>query len=79
MTHAAVSEHGDDARPCLQRCKNGGLKGTAAFSDYAHSFTAAIQAGFPHVRLQADPFPTVKPRWGHLKKSLVSYRRKMDM
>ena len=48
---------------------------TAAFSAYAHSCTEAITAVFPHARFQADPCHTVKNSWGHLKKSLLSYRR----
>jgi transposase len=48
---------------------------TAAFSDYSQSFTEAIKAVYPQVRFQADHFHTVKNIWGHLKKSLLSYRR----
>jgi transposase-like protein len=48
---------------------------TAAFSDDSHRFTEAIKAVYPHARLQADHFHTVKTIWGHLKKSLLSYRR----
>jgi hypothetical protein len=77
MTHEAASENGDDARQFLQRLKDRGLKVTAAFSDYSHSFTEAIKAVFPHARFQADHFHTVKNIWGHLKKSLLSYRRKI--
>jgi Transposase len=50
---------------------------TAAFSDYSQSFTEAIKAVYPHARFQADHFHTVKNIWGHLKKSLLSYRRKV--
>ncbi len=75
ITHEAASENGDDARQCLQRLKDRGLKVTAAFSDYSQSFTEAIKAVFPHARFQADHFHTVKNIWGHLKKSLLSYRR----
>ena len=50
---------------------------TAAFLDYSQSFTEAIKAVFPHARFQADHFHTVKNIWGHLKKSLLSYRRKI--
>ena len=50
---------------------------TAAFSDDSQSFTEAIKAVFPHARFQADHFHTVKNIWGHLKKSLLSYRRKV--
>jgi Transposase len=77
MTHEAVSENGDDARQFLQRVKDRGLKVTAAFSDYSQSFTEAIKAAYPHARLQADHFHTVKNIWGHLKKSLLSYRRQI--
>jgi hypothetical protein len=44
MTHEAASEHGDDARQCLQRFKDRGLKVTAAFADDSQSFTEAIKA-----------------------------------
>jgi hypothetical protein len=37
--------------------------------------TEAIKAVYPHARLQADHCQTVKHIWGHLKKSLLSYRR----
>src|SRR6266568_1943578 len=77
ITHEAASENGDDARQFLQRCKDLGLNVTAAFSDYSQSFTEAITAVWPHVRFQADHFHTVKNIWGHLKKSLLSYRRKV--
>src|SRR6266705_1513003 len=77
MTHEAASEHGDDARQFLQRCKALGLHGTAAFSDDSQSCTAAIKAVYPQARLQADHFHTVKHIWGHLKKSLLSSRRKV--
>jgi hypothetical protein len=77
MTHEAASENGDDARQFLQRLKDLGLKVTAAFSDYSQSFTEAIKAVYPHARLQADHFHTVKNVWGHLKKSLLSYRRQV--
>jgi transposase len=50
---------------------------TAAFSDYSQSFTEAIKAVFPHARFQADHFHTVKNIWGHLKKALLAYRRKI--
>src|SRR5262249_49287968 len=75
MTHEVASENGDDARQFLQRLKDRGLKVTAAFSDYSPSFTEAIKAVFPHARFQADHCHTVKNIWGHLKKSLLSYRR----
>src|SRR5499427_2694659 len=75
ITHEAASENGDEAKQFLQRLKDRGLKVTAAFSDYSQSFTAAIKAVYPHARLQADHFHTVKNIWGHLKKSLLSYRR----
>jgi hypothetical protein len=77
ITHEATSENGEDARQFLQRCKDLGLNVTAAFSDYSHSCTEAITAVWPHARLQADHFHTVKHMWGHLKKSLVSSRRKL--
>jgi len=54
-----------------------GLNVTAAFSDYSQSFTEAIKAVYPHARFQADHFHTVKNIWGHLKKSLLSYRRQI--
>src|SRR5215467_14513356 len=74
ITHEAASENGDDARQFLQRCKDLGLKVTAAFSDYSQSFTEAIKAVYPQARFQADHFHTVKNIWGHLKKSLLSYQ-----
>ncbi len=77
ITHEAASENGEDARQFLQRCKDLGLNITAAFSDYSQSFTEAIKAVFPHARFQADHFHTVKYIWGHLKKSLLSYHRKV--
>src|SRR5215467_2553538 len=77
ITHEVAAENGDDARQFLQRLKDHGLKVTAAFSDYSQSFTEAIKAVFPHARFQADHFHTVKNIWGHLKKSLLSYRRKI--
>ena len=77
MTHEAASENGEDARKFLQQVKDHGLNVTAAFSDYSHSFTEAIKAVWPHARFQADHFHTVKNIWGHLKKSLLSYRRKV--
>src|SRR5437879_3479944 len=76
MTHEVASENGEDARQFLQHVKDLGLHVTAAFSDYSQSFTEAIKAVFPHARLQADHFHMVKNIWGHLKKSLLSYRRK---
>jgi hypothetical protein len=77
MTHEAASENGDEARQFLQQLKDRGLKVTAAFSDYSQSFPEAIKAVFPHARFQADHFHTVKNVWGHLKKSLLSYRRQI--
>jgi Transposase len=77
MTHEAASENGDEARQFLQRVKDCGLKVTAAFSDYSQSFTEAIKAVYPQARFQADHFHTVKNIWGHLKKALLSYRRKI--
>jgi Transposase len=75
MTHEAASENGDDAKQFLQQLKDLGLKVTAAFSDDSQSFTEAIKAVYPQARVQADHFHTVKNIWGHLKKSLLSYRR----
>jgi transposase len=77
ITHEAASENGDDAKQFLQRCKDLGLNVTATFSDYSQSFTEAITAVWPHVRFQADPCHTVKNIGGHLKKALLSYRRKV--
>jgi transposase len=77
MTHEVESEHGEDARKFLARLKALGLHVTAAWSDYSQSFTEAIKSVYPHARLQADHFHTVKHIWGHLKKSLLSYRRKI--
>ena len=77
ITHEAASENGEDARQFLQQLKDLGLNVTAAFSDYSQSFTEAIKAVYPHARFQADHFHTVKNIWGHLKKSLLSYRRKI--
>jgi hypothetical protein len=77
ITHEAASENGEDARQFLQRCKDLGLQVTAAFSDYSQSFTEAIKAVYPHARFQADHFHTVKNIWGHLKKSLLAYRRQI--
>jgi hypothetical protein len=77
IAHEAASENGEDARQFLQRCEDLGLNVTAAFSDYSQSFTEAITAVWPHVRFQADHFHTVKNIWGHLKKSLLSYRRQV--
>ena len=77
ITHEAASENGAEARQLLQRCKDLGLNVTAAFSDYSQSFTEAITAVWPHARFQADHFHTVKNIWGHLKKSLLSYRRQL--
>jgi hypothetical protein len=77
ITHETVSENGEDARQFLQHVKDLGLHVTAAFSDDSQSFTEAIKAVFPHARFQADHFHTVKNIWGHLKKSLLSYRRKV--
>jgi hypothetical protein len=75
ITHEAASENGDDARQFLQHVKDLSLNVTAAFSDYSQSFTEAIKAIWPRARFQADHFHTVKNIWGHLKKSLLSYRR----
>jgi hypothetical protein len=77
ITHEAESENGEDASQFLQKLKALGLNVTAAFSDYSQSFTEAIKAVYPHARFQADHFHTVKNIWGHLKKSLLSYRRQI--
>jgi Transposase len=77
ITHEAASENGEDAKKFLQQVKDLGLNVTAAFSDYSPSFTEAIKAVWPQARFQADHFHTVKNIWGHLKKSLLSYRRKI--
>jgi len=77
ITHEAASEHGEEARPCLQRGTDLGLQVTAAFSDASQSFTEAIKAVYPHARFQADHCHTVKHIWGHLKKSLLSSRRQI--
>jgi hypothetical protein len=77
MTHEAASENGEDAKQFLQRFKARGLKVTAAFSDDSQSFTEAIKAVYPSARFQADHFHTVKNVWGHLKKSLLAYRRQV--
>ena len=77
ITHEAASEHGEDARKLLHHIKDLGLNVTAAFSDDSPSFTEASKAVWPHARFQADHFHTVKPIWGHLKKALLSYRRKV--
>ena len=77
ITHEVASEHGEDARQFLQQVKDLGLNVTAAFSDDSQSFTEAITAVYPHARFQADHFHTVKNIWGHLKKSLLSYRRQI--
>jgi hypothetical protein len=37
----------------------------------------AIKAVYPHARFQADHFHTVQNIWGHLKKSLLSYRKQI--
>ena len=67
ITHEAASENGEDARQFLQRCKDLGLKVTAACSDYSQSCTEAIKAVYPRARLQADHCHTVKHIWGPLK------------
>jgi hypothetical protein len=75
ITQEATAENGEDARQFLQRCQDLGLKGTAACSDSSQSFTEAIKAVYPQARFQADHVQTVKHIWGHLKKSLLSYRK----
>jgi hypothetical protein len=77
ITHEAASENGEDAKKFLQQVKDLGLNVTAALSDYSPSFTEAIKAVWPQARFQADHFHTVKNIGGHLKKSLLSYRRKI--
>ena len=77
MTQEVGSENGADARKFLQKLKAHGLKVTAAVADYSQSFTEAIKAVYPQARLQADHFRTVKNIWGHLKKALLSSRRKI--
>src|SRR5713226_4734440 len=77
ITHDAASENGEDARQFLKNLQALGLNVTAAFSDDSHSFTEAIKAVYPQARFQADHFHTVKNIWGHLKKSLLSYRRQI--
>src|SRR5256886_8812396 len=77
MAHEAASENGDDARQFLQRLKDHGLRVTAAFSDYSQSFTEAIKSVYPHARFQADHFHTAKNIWGHLKKALFAYRKRI--
>ena len=77
ITHEVASENGEDARQFLPQVKDLGLNVTAAFSDYSPSFTEAIKAVSPHARFQADHVHTVKNIWGHLKKSLLSYRRQI--
>jgi hypothetical protein len=77
MTHEVGTENGADARQFLQKLKDLGLHVTAAFADYSQSFTEAIKAVYPHARFQADHFHTVKNVWGHLKKALLSYRRRI--
>ena len=77
ITHEAASENGEEAKKFLQHVKDLGLNVTAAFSDYSQSFTEAIKAIGPRARFQADHFHTAKNIWGHLKKSLLSYRRQI--
>lgn len=77
MTQEVESENGDDAQKFLKKLKDLGLHVTSAFSDYAESFIGAIKSVFPHARFQADHFHTAKNIWGKLKKSLLSYRRKV--
>jgi len=77
ITHEAASENGEEAKKFLQHVKDLGLNVTAAFSDYSQSFTEAIKAIWPRARFQADHFHTAKNIWGHLKKSLLSYRRQI--
>ena len=53
------------------------LESNKSVSDDAQRFTEALKAVWPQARLQADHFHTVKNIWGHLKTSLLSYRRKI--
>src|SRR5207245_11387135 len=66
-----------DPRQFLQQGKDLGRPVTPPFSDFAQRFTEAIKAVQPHARSQVDHFHTVKNIWGHLKKALLSYRRKV--
>ncbi|HSX80441.1 MAG TPA: transposase [Candidatus Saccharimonadia bacterium] len=77
MTHETASENGEDAKKFLQHVKDLGFNVTAAFLADSQSFTEAIKAVWPQARFQADHFHTVKNIGGHLKKSLLSYRRKI--
>src|SRR5229473_111722 len=77
MTHEAESEHGEEARTFLKQFKDLGLNVTAAFSDDSQSFTEAIKSVYPHARFQADHFHTAKNIWGHLKKALFAYRKRI--
>ncbi len=77
MTHETASENGEAARTFLQQLKDLGLNVTAAFSDYSQSFTEAIKSVYPHARFQADHFHTAKNIWGHLKKALFAYRKRI--
>jgi hypothetical protein len=61
----------------IRKSQDRGLNVTAAFADYSQSFIEAIKAVYPQARFQADHFHTVKNIWGHLKKALLSYRRKI--
>jgi hypothetical protein len=70
-------ENGEDATQFLKQVKKLGLTVTTALSDYSQSFTEAIKSVYPQARFQADHFHTVKNIWGHLKKSLLSYRRQI--
>jgi hypothetical protein len=77
MTHEVGSENGVDARQFLRKLKDHGLNVTAAFADYSQSFIEAIKAVYPQARFPADHLHTVKNIWGHLKKALLAYRRKI--
>jgi Transposase len=77
ITHEARSENGAEARKFLQQLQDLGLNVTAACADDSPSFTEAITAGYPRARCQADHVHTVQNSWGHLKKALLSYRRKI--
>jgi transposase len=76
-TQEAASENGDEAKQLLQHLKDLGLQVTAACSDSSQSCTESLKAVYPQARLQADHFHTVKHVWGHLKKALLSSRRRI--
>jgi hypothetical protein len=69
ITHEAASETGAEARHFRPHVKARGLQVTAAVSEDAPRFTAALTAVWPPARFQADHVPTVKQSWGHLTTS----------